>query len=193
MIQQYGGSCLSERKVYQKVERFQEGQTSMTDEHRSGHPCTTVSDANVAHMDAFIGENRWVLRQVTDEHKLKNVLSFRAFMTCYHAEGEEFLVHTFMGDETWVHYYEPESKRQSMEWQHTSSPSKKKFKLVPSARKLMLTLFWDMDGPTLEYYQEKGQSVNSLRYSTMLEEKTEACNSQSLSQTSVRRHPPSPA
>jgi hypothetical protein len=58
MIQQYGGSCLSKRKVYQRVERFQEGRTSVADEHRSGHPCTAASDVNVAHVDELIGENR---------------------------------------------------------------------------------------------------------------------------------------
>jgi hypothetical protein len=35
----------------------------------------------------------------------------------------------------------------------------------------MLTLFWDMNGPILEHYQEKGETVNSVGYSTMLEEK----------------------
>jgi transposase len=43
MIQQYGGSCMSKRKVYQWVERFQEGRTSVIGEHRSGRPCTAVS------------------------------------------------------------------------------------------------------------------------------------------------------
>jgi hypothetical protein len=115
MIQQYGGSCMSERKVYQWVERFQEGQTSVVDEHRSGCPCTAVSDANVARMGTLIGENRqisvdtvatmlnisigtahgiihenikycylcsrWVLSQLTDEHRLKRVRSCRAFLT----------------------------------------------------------------------------------------------------------------
>jgi hypothetical protein len=67
-----------------------------------------------------------------------------------HAEGEQFLARTVMGDENWVCYYGPESKRQSMEWRHTSSPAKKKFKSVPSARKVTLTLFWDMNGPILK-------------------------------------------
>jgi hypothetical protein len=58
MIQQYDGSCMSERKVYQSVERFEEGQTSVVDEHCSGRLCTAISDANVAHVDTLIGENR---------------------------------------------------------------------------------------------------------------------------------------
>jgi hypothetical protein len=60
MIQQYDGSCMSEKKVYQWVERLQEGRTSVADEHRSGRPCTAVSDANFARVDALIGENRQI-------------------------------------------------------------------------------------------------------------------------------------
>jgi hypothetical protein len=36
---------------------------------------------------------------------------------------------------------------------------------VVDAGKLMLTLFWDMNGQILERYQEKGETVNSMRYS----------------------------
>jgi hypothetical protein len=46
-----------------------------------------------------------------------------------------------------------------------------KFKSAPSAGKLVLTLFWDMNGPILVHYQEKGETVNGVRYSTILEEK----------------------
>ena len=47
------------------------------------------------------------------------------------------------GDEPWVDHFQPESKRSSMEWKHSTS-QKKKFKTNPSARKVMLTVFWDM-------------------------------------------------
>jgi hypothetical protein len=35
----------------------------------------------------------------------------------------------------------------------------------------MLKFFWDMNGPVLENYQENGETVNSIRYRIMLEEK----------------------
>jgi histone-lysine N-methyltransferase SETMAR len=50
------------------------------------------------------------------------------------------------GAETWIHHFEPEMKRQSMEWHHTTSPRKKKFKAIPSASKIMATVFWDSEG-----------------------------------------------
>jgi hypothetical protein len=44
-----------------------------------------------------------------------------------HKGEEEFFSRIVTGDETWVHHYEPESKRQSMEWKHPEWPTKKKF------------------------------------------------------------------
>ena len=47
----------------------------------------------------------------------------------------EFLTQNIaIGDESWVHNYDPENKRQSMENRHPGSPSVKTFKTVPSAK-----------------------------------------------------------
>ena len=72
------------------------------------------------------------------------------------------------GDESWVYHYEPESKKQSMQWKTPLSPANKKFKTQVSAGKVMLTIFWDVNGPILLHFQEKGQTGNSARYSDML-------------------------
>jgi len=41
---QYGDSCLSQGRVYEWVERFQNGQQNVTDEHRSGRPVSVASE-----------------------------------------------------------------------------------------------------------------------------------------------------
>jgi hypothetical protein len=64
-------------------------------------------------------------------------------------------------DETWVHHYEPESKAQSMTWKCLISPVAKKFKSQPSAGKIMLTLFWDMEGAIFVHFIPKCETVNS--------------------------------
>ncbi|GFW96138.1 hypothetical protein TNCV_958511 [Trichonephila clavipes] len=38
------------------------------------------------------------------------------------------------GDETWCHHYEPETKRDSMQWKHASSPPPKKFRAVKGSK-----------------------------------------------------------
>jgi hypothetical protein len=51
---------------------------------------------------------------------------------------------------------------------HTSSPSSKQFKTLPSAGKLLLTVFWDSQRPILEYYMETGITVTSVSYCDLL-------------------------
>jgi len=109
-----------------------------------------------------------VPRELTAEHKRKRVEICQRLLDRYKNEGEEFLSRIVTGDETWVHHYEPESKRQSMEWKHLGSPANKKFKTQPSTGKVMLMLFWDSKGPILEDYLEKGRTINSARYSDLL-------------------------
>jgi len=86
----------------------------------------------------------------------------------HEAEGGSFLDRIITGDETWCHHYEKESKRQSMEWRHVNTPSKKKFKTLPSAGKVMCTVFWDRKGVILLDFLESRQTINSDRYIAML-------------------------
>jgi hypothetical protein len=61
----------------------------------------------------------------------------------------------------WVHHYDPENKRQFMEYHHKGSSEPKKFKTKASAGKVMLTVFWDSEGVVLTDFPEKGATVNS--------------------------------
>jgi hypothetical protein len=79
----------------------------------------------------------------------------------YADEGENMLNRIFTEDESWVHYYQLESKCASLQWKHPISPSSKKFKLMPSAGKFMLTMFWDSQGVLLAHFQKRGENVNS--------------------------------
>jgi [histone H3]-lysine36 N-dimethyltransferase SETMAR len=87
----------------------------------------------------------------------------------YNEEGEGMLERIVTGDETWVHHYQPESKQASMQWKHKDSPTPTKFKVVPSAGKVMATMFWDMKGLLLVEYQEHGRTVTAASYCSLLE------------------------
>jgi len=86
----------------------------------------------------------------------------------FEAEGDGFLGRIVTGDETWVHYHQPETKKSSKEWDHTSSPKPKKFHTLPSAGNVMLTLFWDERGVILEHYMPRGNTVTSAMYADLL-------------------------
>jgi hypothetical protein len=85
----------------------------------------------------------WVQRHLTPELKERRVDACEELLRRFEAEGDGFLARIVTGDDTWVHYHQPETKRASNEWHHSSSPKPKKFRAQPFAGEVMLTLFWD--------------------------------------------------
>ena len=65
-------------------------------------------------------------KNLTQEHKTKRMGFALSFLERHEKDGGEFLTHIVTGDETWVSHVTTESKQQSMQWCHTSSPTKKK-------------------------------------------------------------------
>lgn len=108
--------------------------------------------------------SRWVPKMLTDVHKTKRLGSALTFLTRYSDDGENFLNKIVTGDETWVRHVTPESKQQSMEWRHTHSPKKQKFKTTMSAQKIMCTVFWDRKGVLLIDFLARGETINAARY-----------------------------
>ena len=60
-----------------------------------------------------------------------------------------FLDYIVISNKTQCHHYEVMSKGQSLEWQRVNFPSKKKFKMQPSASKVVCAVIWDRKGVTL--------------------------------------------
>jgi len=73
-----------------------------------------------------------------------------------------FLLRIVTGDESWYQHFEPETKWQGTEWRHLHSPSKKA-KTVPSAAKVMGTVFWDAEGLILAEFLEPGKTITAAR------------------------------
>lgn len=107
---------------------------------------------------------RWVPKMLTDVHKTKRLGSALTFLERYHNDGDDFLSQIVTGDETWVAYVTPESKQQSMEWRHSNSPRKVKFKQTISARKIMCTVFWDRKGVLLVEFLPRNETINAAGY-----------------------------
>jgi len=87
----------------------------------------------------------WVPRMLTDEQKQNRVnvrtdlfLSLASPATNFSRQDSNAVL---MQDETWVHHFDLERKRQNMVWKHATSSTHKKFKVTPSAGKVLATVF----------------------------------------------------
>ncbi|XP_037570474.2 uncharacterized protein LOC119452325 [Dermacentor silvarum] len=58
----------------------------------------------------------------------------------------DFMNTIITGDASWVYGYDPETKSQSSQWKHSTSPRPKKARQVRSNVKVMLTAFFDSRG-----------------------------------------------
>ena len=90
---------------------------------------------NIVHDDLGYRKvcSRCVPRQLSNDHKCAQQTICQEHLDHHAHEGDAFLHRIVTGDESWVYHYEPESKRQSMQWKHLLSLANKKFKTQASA------------------------------------------------------------
>jgi hypothetical protein len=59
--------------------------------------------------------SKWVPRSLTADHKIQRKTIYSELLEHFDAVGEAILSRIIIGDGTWVHHFEPETERQSME------------------------------------------------------------------------------
>ena len=85
-----------------------------------------------------------------------------------HANQKQVLESVVTDDETMVLYYDPLSKRESMEWRKPGEAPPRKAKVTQSAKKIMTTIFWDCRGIMLTDFKERNSTVNTAYYASLL-------------------------
>jgi transposase len=58
MQAQYGDNCLSRSKIYEWINHFKKGRTSVCDEERSGRTSTSRTENNIQAAETKVPENR---------------------------------------------------------------------------------------------------------------------------------------
>ena len=73
--------------------------------------------------------------------------------------------------ESWIYCFDPETKRQSSQWNHAGSPRPKKARQSKSTHKLlMIPFFFDSTGMIYMHWVPTGQTVNKESYVDVLRE-----------------------
>jgi histone-lysine N-methyltransferase SETMAR len=114
---------------------------------------------------------RWVPRLLSPEHKERRLVAVTQLLQRHEREGAEFLDSILTYDETWVHYFTPESKRASKQCKHTYSPPPPPQKAIFSARQIMTAVFWFSKGIVHLDLLTGQKTINAQYYSTLLNEK----------------------
>ena len=108
---------------------------------------------------------RWVPQQLSDDDQARCLGWALEFLTQFHALGNNFLECIITGDESWIHFWTPETKEQSKVWKRKEEETLRKFKTIPSAGKVMLTVFWDHHGPIYwEFSDGEKSSITQETY-----------------------------
>jgi len=112
---------------------------------------------------------RWVPRLLTlDQKRMRKDISMQC-LAMFKRNPQDFWRRFVTVDETWIHYYTPETKQQSKQWIIFGENASKKAKTVLSAGKVMATVFWDSQGIILIDYLQKDKTITGAYYATLLD------------------------
>ena len=112
---------------------------------------------------------RWVPKSLSNEQMTTRESVCSALLKRFRSK-DDFLLRLVTGDETLVHYYEPENKAQSRQRVGPGSPRPKKFKTHPSAGKVMATVFWDAKCVIMLDFLPKQSTTTGVYYANLLDQ-----------------------
>lgn len=112
---------------------------------------------------------RWVPRLLTFEQKVQRIEASEKCLSLLKRNTNEFFRRYITVDETWIHYYTPESTQQSKQWILPDERTPKRPKTQQSAGKVMATVFWDARGIIFIDFLEKGRTITGLYYTALLD------------------------
>jgi len=85
------------------------------------------------------------------------------------ASDSSFLGNVKPGDETWVYVYDPETRFQSSQWKSPSSSRARQARQSKSNIKVIMIVFFDLDGIVRAEFVLRNSTVNSKYYNSLLE------------------------
>lgn len=107
---------------------------------------------------------RWIPHLLTDEQKQQRVKTARELLKLY-PKYDKNVFNTFVtGDETWVHFFEPQRKVSNKIWATKNAKRPCVAKRLQSAKKVMYAIFFTPSGPVVQVAVPKGRSVTGLFY-----------------------------
>jgi transposase len=103
---------------------------------------------------------KWIPHTLTDENKKQRVLCAKQMLDVLTVDQINGFHHIITGDETWLPVYQPANYM----WLPESSTPPTQPKLNPLKDKVMLTVFWGVEGFFLLKVLPKGRTINGAYF-----------------------------
>ena len=113
--------------------------------------------------------SRWVPRMLTKQMKARRVTDSKFTADFIASDQEIFCTRYVTMDECWLYVYDPETKTQSSVWVPKGSKPPVKFKVGPSAKKVLASIFWDCKGVIYAEYTVDGSTVTGTRFANSVQ------------------------
>ena len=106
---------------------------------------------------------KWILKCLNANQKCQRCHLSEQCLEFFRRDPNNFLLRLVTMDETWLYHYDLETKQQSVDWRHSSSPCPKN----SSAKFCWKSSLLDFLGLLIDYLP-KGQTINAEYYSSLL-------------------------
>ncbi|UYV78645.1 hypothetical protein LAZ67_16002263 [Cordylochernes scorpioides] len=152
----YEDEKLSRTQVYFWYKRFKDDRKSIADDSRSGRPLTSTMDRNIGQVrDLIVADRKITIDNISE------ILGISCG-SCQNIIGDNLnmIKLTITGDEIWCFLFDPQAKKQSLEWHTPNPPRRKKVCLDKSKGKVLVKMF--IDYQELVYYEfiREGNTIN---------------------------------
>ena len=111
---------------------------------------------------------KWVPWLLTANQKCTRVKISEQCLEGFNENKTDFVCQFLTMGETWIHHYTPESKQQSKQWTEAGCSVPKKTRSIPSAGKVIVSVFWDAVGVLCIDYLERGKTITGEYYCNLL-------------------------
>ena len=112
---------------------------------------------------------RWVPRLLTADHNRARVVASEQCLGMFQRNSKEFLRRYVTVDETWIHYYTPETKNQSKMWTGPSESAPQKRRRYHQPVRPWPQFFWDSHCIILFDYLQKRKTITGEYYASLLD------------------------
>ena len=130
--------------------------------------CTGISEGSVQtilkkRLDLRKVCARWVPHLLTDEQKTQRLKCARELLKTYKGCNSRVISNLLIGDETWVHMFEPQRRADNKQWKRKDQKRLCTAKRTISSKK-MYAIFFNSSGPVVRVLCPSGHTVTGRFY-----------------------------